>query len=46
MLIAFGMINGFALGAIVFDSSGIGVLLGVALGLCMYSIGMRRRLGR
>lgn len=42
MLIAFGLINGFALGGIVFDNTGIGVLMGVALGLTLYLVGMCR----
>ena len=45
ILIAVGIGIGIALGGLMFDNTGIGVLMGVALGLTMYSFGMRKRLG-
>lgn len=46
MLIAIGISIGIALGGLMFDNTGFGVLMGVALGLTMYSVGMRRRLSQ
>ena len=46
MLIAIGIGIGIALDGLVFNNFGIGVFIGVLLGLCMYSIGMRMRQGR
>ena len=46
MLIAIGIGLGIGLGGLLFDNTGFGVLAGVVLGLCMYSVGMRRRLAR
>lgn len=46
ILIAVGISIGIALGGLMYDNTGIGVLIGVSLGLTMYSVGMRRRLGR
>lgn len=43
ILIAVGIGIGIALGGLMFDNTGIGVLMGVCLGLTMYSVGMRRR---
>lgn len=45
ILIAVGIGIGIALGGALFDNIGIGVITGVVLGLCMYSFGMRKRLG-
>lgn len=46
MLIAIGIGIGIALDGLWFDNFGIGVLIGVVLGLCMYAVGMRMRQGR
>lgn len=44
ILIAVGISIGIALGGLMFDNTGFGVLMGVSLGLTMYSVGMRRRM--
>ncbi|MCA9835108.1 MAG: hypothetical protein KC435_14230 [Thermomicrobiales bacterium] len=46
ILIAVGIGIGIALGGLMFDNTGMGVLMGIALGLTMYSVGMRRRQNR
>lgn len=43
ILIAVGISIGIALGGLMFDNTGIGVLMGISLGLTMYSVGMRKR---
>lgn len=46
ILLAVGIGIGISLGGLMFDNTGIGVLMGISLGLTMYAVGMRRRLGR